>query len=267
MLVLSRAAIAAILLLPLAASKKALRPVMARWKLVVVFSIVEIIVPWYFLSAAEQRLPSSTAGLLLAAVPLAAVGIAFVMGRKDRLSGGNWLGILIGTAGVGAIVGLDVAGSDLISVAQLGVVVIGYALGPAILSRWMSDLPGVGVMAISLALSAVVYMPIVFLSGGWPSDMPSAPVLGSIAVLGVLCSAIAFLILFALIGEIGPIRSTAITYVNPAVAVLAGVLILNEQITIWTMVGFALILVGSYLVTKPDIAATSPVPAPLTQTT
>lgn len=252
MLVLARAAIAAVLLLPIAAAKKTLRPVLDRWKPLLAFTTVEIIVPWYFLSAAEQRLPSSTSGLLLAAVPLAAVGIAFVMDRKDRLSGSNWTGIVIGTAGVAAIVGLDVAGSDLISVAQLGVVVIGYAAGPAILARWMSDVPGIGVVAASLAIAALVYIPVVLITDAWPTQMPSAPVIGSIAVLGVLCSAVAFLIFFALIGEIGPIRSTAITYVNPAVAVIAGAMILDEPITKWTMIGFALILFGSYLVTRPD---------------
>ncbi|HQA24366.1 MAG TPA: EamA family transporter, partial [Rhodoglobus sp.] len=100
--------------------------------------MVEIVLPWYFLGSAETSLPSSTTGLLLAAVPLAAVGVAFVFGRRDRITAVNALGIVIGMLGVAAIVGLDLGGSDLGSVAKLIVVVVGYAMGPAILARWMS---------------------------------------------------------------------------------------------------------------------------------
>src|SRR5690606_34931995 len=139
----------------------------------------------------------------------------------------------------------------LIGVAQLSVAVVGYAVGPVILARWLSDLPGVGVMTATLGLAAIIYVPIVLLAGSWPTVMPSTPVLGSVAILAVFCSAIAFLLLFALIAEIGPVRATAITYVNPAVAVIAGALVLGERITVWTIAGFALILLGSFLVTRP----------------
>ena len=183
-------------------------------------------------------------------VPLAGVAVAFAMGRPARLTGVNWLGIALGMLGVAALVGLDVAGSDLIAVAMMAVVVVGYALGPAILARWMSDLPGVGVVAVSLAATAVVYVPFVLLSGGWPTAWPSEAVILSIVVLAVVCSALAFLLMVALVSEIGPVKATAITYVNPAVAIIAGVLVLGEIITVWTIVGFVLVLAGSYLVTR-----------------
>jgi len=250
MVVLSRAALAAILLLPLAFFRREVTQVVRRWKPMLAYTIVEIILPWYFLSSAEQRLPSSTAGLLLATVPLAGVGIAFAMGRPERLSRMNWLGIALGMLGVAALVGLDIAGSDLIAVAQMAVVVVGYALGPAILARWMSDLPGVGVVAVSLAATAVVYVPFVLLTGGWPSAWPSTAVIVSIIVLAVVCSALAFLLMVGLVAEIGPVKATAITYVNPAVAIIAGAVVLGERVTVWTIVGFALVLAGSYLVTR-----------------
>lgn len=252
MLVLARTALAALVLLPVALYRKALGPVLSRWKPLVTFTIVEIVFPWYFLNAAEQRLPSSTTGLLLSAIPLVAALLAFTMGRKHRLSAANWRGILVGMAGVAAVVGFDLAGSDLIGVAQLSVAVVGYAVGPVILARWLSDLSGVGVMTATLGLAAIIYVPIVLLAGSWPTVMPSIPVLGSVAILAVFCSAIAFLLMFALIAEIGPIRATAITYVNPAVAVIAGALVLGERVTVWTIAGFALILLGSYLVTRPN---------------
>jgi drug/metabolite transporter (DMT)-like permease len=129
-------------------------------------------------------------------------------------------------------------------------VVIGYAFGPAILSRYMSDLPGIGVVAASLAIAAIIYIPVVTVLGSWPTSVPSVPVIGSVVGLGVICSALAFLLMFALIAEIGPMRMTTITYVNPAVAIIAGALVLGERVTIVTIVGFALVLGGSYLVTR-----------------
>ncbi|CAN5276464.1 EamA family transporter [soil metagenome] len=245
-----RSALGAVLLLPLALARKQVLPVLKRWRPLLAYTAVEIVVPWFFLSSAETRLPSSTAGLLLAAVPLAGVAVAFFFGRPAKLSRGNWLGILVGTIGVATLVGLDVSGSDLLGVAEIAIVVVGYALGPAILSKWMSDLPGIGVVALSLAIAAVVYLGVVPLTGHWPTEVPSGGVIASIVTLAVVCSALAFLLMFALIAEVGPMRMTTITYLNPAVAILAGALVLGETITVWTVVGFVLVVGGAYLVTR-----------------
>ena len=268
MVVLARSGLAAILLVPLAVYRKEIAPVLRRWKPMLAYTVIEIVLPWYFLSSAEQNLPSSTAGLLLAAVPLAGVGVAFLLGRPASLSPLNWIGIAVGMLGVAALVGLDIGGSDLGSVAQMAVVVIGYALGPAILSRWIPELPGVGVVAVSLAGAAIAYIPVVLFTGAWPTAWPSANAIVAIVVLAVICSAVAFLLMVALISEIGPVRATTITYVNPAVAILAGVLILGEKVTVWTVVGFVLVLAGSWLVTlrkrEPVTVVTdSPVVDPL----
>jgi drug/metabolite transporter (DMT)-like permease len=250
MVVFGRSAIGALLLLPLAFARRQVMRVLRRWWPLLAYTIVEIVIPWYFLSTAEERLPSSTAGLLLAIIPVVGVAVAFFFGRPAKLTGINWIGILAGTLGVVALVGFDVAGSDLISVAQMAVVVVCYAVGPAILSKWMSDLPGIGVVALSLAITAILYIPFVTLTGGWPTEVPSVPVIVSIILLGAVCSALAFIVMFALIAEVGPMRMTTVTYLNPAVAIAAGALILGERISIWTVIGFALVLAGSYLVTK-----------------
>lgn len=250
MVVLARAGLAALLLLPLALWRREVGAVLRRWKPMLAYTVVEIIVPWYFLSSAETRLPSSTAGLLISAVPLVGVGVAILFGRPARFGPLNWLGIVLGMAGVGALVGFDVAGSDLVAVAEIAIVVVGYALGPAILSKYLPDLPGIGVTAVSLAATAIVYVPFVALTGAFPTAWPSAGAIGAIVVLAVVCSALAFVLMVALVGEIGPVRMSAITYVNPAVAILAGALILGEAVTVWTVVGFALVLSGSYLVTR-----------------
>ena len=250
MVVFGRSILGGLLLLPVAIYRKQVLVVLKRWRPLLAFAAIEIIVPWFFLSTAEQRLPSSTAGLLLAAIPLFGVAVAFFFGRPEKLSLGNWLGILVGMLGVAALVGLDVAGSDLIGVGQLAIVCVGYAIGPAILSKWMSDLPPIGVITLALLITAIVYIPVVSLTGSWPTEVPSPAVLWSVVGLGVVCSALAFLVMFALVAEIGPMRMTTITYVNPAVAIVAGALILGERVTVWTVVGFALVLAGSYLVTQ-----------------
>jgi drug/metabolite transporter (DMT)-like permease len=257
-LVLARCAIAAALLLPIAARRGAIAPVLRRWKPLLAFTIVELVVPWYALNVAEQSLPSSTTGLLLASIPIVAIGVVFALGGRDRIRALNALGILIGMAGVAVVVGLDLSGNDLGSVALVGVAVVGYAIGPVILSRWMHDLPGIGVMAAALALAGLIYLPVVAITGGWPTEVPSPAVITSVLVLAVLCSAIAFLLMFALIAEIGPIRTSAITYVNPAVAVVAGALVLGEAVTAFTLLGFGLILVGCWFVTLPERRGAAP---------
>lgn len=259
-LVLARTVIAAALLLPIAARHRAIAPVLRRWKPLLAFALFEIVLAWYFINAAEQTLSSSTVGLLLATIPLVAMVVAFVGGRRDRLTGVNLVGVVFGMAGVAAIVGFDVGGGELGAVAQLAVAIVGYAIGPAILARSLHDLPGVGVIACALGISAVAYVPIVALTGGWPTAVPSTMTIVSVIVLAVLCSAVAFLLMFALVAEVGPIRMSAITYVNPAVAVIAGALFLNEPISAWTVVGFAAILVGSALVTRPDPAKAAAAP-------
>jgi drug/metabolite transporter (DMT)-like permease len=131
--------------------------------------------------------------------------------------------------------------------------VVGYAVGPAILARRLGGLPAVGVMALSLALTALVYIP--FAATQWPSTMPSMNVWVSVVILAVVCTAVAFLLFAALIDEIGPVRSTLITYINPAVAAVLGVLVLNETLTVPMIVGFLLVLVGSALATRRPKAA------------
>jgi len=126
--------------------------------------------------------------------------------------------------------------------------VAGYALGPAILAKWMPDLPGAAVMALGFALTAVAYAPVVAATHGYPAAWPSASVVTSVVLLAVVCSAGAFSVMAALVGEVGPVRTTTVTYVNPAVALIAGAVVLGEPVTGRAVAGFALILAGCVLV-------------------
>jgi drug/metabolite transporter (DMT)-like permease len=261
MIVLARSAIAAIILIPLSAARGELRRVLVHWRPLLAYSLIELVLPWFFLTTAEQRLPSSTAGLLLAAVPLVSVGAAVVLRRTERFSAVNWVGILVGMGGVATLVGFDVAGSDLIAVGQIAITVVGYATAPIIVAKWMGEVPGVGLAGLSLGLTALVYIPAVAITRTWPTEIPSARVIVAVVVLALVCSALAFVVFFALIAEIGPARATAVTYLNPAVAILAGAVLLGEPVTVWTVVGFALVIAGSWLVTRRRISPPAHRPA------
>ena len=252
-LVLARTVLATAILLPIALVRIDLRPILARWRWVVAFAGIEIALPWVMLGSAEQHLTSSLTGLLVAGVPLVGTVFALATGGSDRIGRARWLGLLIGLLGVSAIVGSDIGSSDVTAFLEVAVVVVCYAIGPAILSRRLGGLPSIGVMALSLALSALVYIPIAAVQ--WPATVPSANVVGSIVMLAVLCTAAAFLIFAALIDEIGPVRATVITYVNPAVAAVLGVLVLKETLTVPMGVGFALVILGSALATRSESEA------------
>ncbi len=240
-----RTFIGALLLLPIALRAHALRPVLARWRWLLLYTLVEIVGPWWLLSHAETRLTSSTAGLLLAVVPLIAAVLLVATGR-DRFDGRRLVGLGVGLAGVVALVGLDVHLADLASVGAVMLTALGYAIGPIIISAKLADLPPMGVITGSLVGAAAIFSPFavwlrpthVTAAAGW-----------SVVGLAVLCTALAFLVFFALIAEAGPARATVITYINPAVAITLGVLILNEPLTAGMAVGFPLVILGSVLAT------------------
>jgi drug/metabolite transporter (DMT)-like permease len=259
-LVLARTVLAAAILLPIALLRVDLRPVLARWRWLVAFAAVEIAIPWIALGSAEQHLSSSLAGLLIAGVPLVGTAFALATGGVDRLGRTGLLGLLIGPIGVAAIVGGDYATSDPTALVQIAIVVVGYAVGPAILSRRLDGLPTLGVMALSLVLCALVYLPIAAVQ--WPSAVPSTQVLASIVILAVVCTAAAFILFGALIDEIGPVRATVITYVNPAVAAVLGVLVLGETFSPGMAIGFVLVILGSTLATRPSRVARATLPSP-----
>ena len=258
-LVLGRTAIAAAILLPIALARVDLRAVLARWRWVVAFAAVEIAIPWVALGSAEQHLSSSLTGLLIAGVPLVGSVFALATGGTDRISRTGLIGLLIGLVGVAAIVGGDFATTDPTALVQIAIVVVGYAVGPAILARRLGGLPTVGVMALSLGLCALVYLPIAAVQ--LPATMPSPNVIVAVVVLAVVCTAAAFQVFAALIDEVGPVRATVITYVNPAVAAILGVLVLNETLTPAMGLGFMLVIAGSTLATRRS-PAPEPLPAP-----
>ncbi|HEV7642154.1 MAG TPA: EamA family transporter [Gaiellaceae bacterium] len=249
-LVFLRTTIGALLLTPVAAYRGELRPLLRHWRPLLAYTAVEVAIPWVLLARAETKLTSSLTGLLIAAVPLVGAVIVTLTGERERLGGRRWIGLLVGIVGVAAIVGLNLGQIDVVALVEIGFVAVGYAVGPIILSRSMTDLPAYGVVAASLLLTGIVYAP--FAAANWPTKLPSAHVVESVLGLAVICTALAFLVFFALIAEVGPVRATVITYINPAVAAALGVTLLHEHLTTGMVIGFALVLAGCVLATGRD---------------
>jgi len=179
-----------------------------------------------------------------------------LVGNRDWIGRWGVAGLLIGLVGVAAIVGFDLRASDPSALIEMALVALGYAIGPAILSKYLTGVPSVSVIGLSLALCALAYAPLAAVQ--WPRTLPTLNVVASVAVLALLCTAFAFLLFFALIAEVGPVRATVITYFNPAVAALLGVVVLHENFTLGMGVGFALVLAGSIMATR---RRSSPAPA------
>jgi drug/metabolite transporter (DMT)-like permease len=239
----ARTVLGSLLLLPLALNRSALAPAFRQWKWLLAFTLIEISLPWWMLGHAETRLNSSTAGLLIAVVPLFAALIISKLGH-EKLEPRRLFGLCLGFAGVALLVGLDIHLDDLAAVGATILVALCYAIGPIIIDRKLKDVPAIGVITGSLILASLIYLPFA------PFLMPEKVSMASVASvigLGVLCTAAAFIVFFALIAEVGPARATVITYVNPAVAIILGAIVLDEPLTKGMAIGFPLVILGSFL--------------------
>lgn len=248
--VFARTALAAIILIPIAIHQGALKPALHKFRWVLVFAILEMIIAWWLLTDAEKRVSSSLTGLMIAAVPLFGTLIARLGGDRSVTHPQRLLGLAFGITGVSLLLGLDIQGGhvDLRSGIQLIIVSACYAIAPAISARKASDVPGLGLAAASIALVAIVYAIPAYLQR--PQSL-SIQATGSLVGLALISTALTFVLFFELIREIGPVRTTLVTFINPAVAVLLGVIILGEQLTPGMLWGFPLVLAGSWLAGRP----------------
>lgn len=240
-----RAAIGALVLLPFALRGKGVLAGFRKPGWLILFTLVEISGPWFLIGFAETKVTSSLAGLIIALTPILAAILGIVL-SQERLGAGRLVGLGLGLAGVVALLGFDEQPTELLPVLALGASALGYALGPIIVARKLADTDDGAVVVASLIVASVIYLP--FVPAYWPARFPLDASLAVIA-LAVVCTALAFQLLFALIAEVGASRATVIAYLNPAVAVLLGVAILGEPFSLALLVGFALIMAGSYFST------------------
>jgi drug/metabolite transporter (DMT)-like permease len=247
-LVFARTAIGAVVLIPLALSRTAWAPVLAHWKPVLAFAFFEIVAAWLLLSDAERHLSSSLTGLIIAASPIIAAVLDKLTGGERRLSGTRIVGLGVGLAGVAVLAGPEMTGGSAWPVTEVLLVATCYAIAPLIAARYLADVPTLPMTAACLGVAALVYAGPA--AATWPSEMPTTRVLAALAGLAVICTALAFIVFFALIREIGATRALMFTYVNPVVALAAGVIVLSEPLTPWNVAGLGLILGGLVLATR-----------------
>ena len=257
----SRLALAALVLLPLAARRGVLSGLRERWKPIAAYMVCEMAVPFVLIAEGEQHVSSSLTAILIASMPLMVALLSLPFAAADRPTGIRLVGLFIGLAGVIALLGIDVAGErdELIGAALILVATLCYAIAPMIVDRSLTDLDPLGPVTASVVLASLVLLPAALIAP--PDEVPPAEALGSIVALGLLCTALALILFFRLIAEAGPSRASLITYFNPLVAVLLGVLVLDETLGAASLAGLALILAGSWLATRgtrQPAAAASP---------
>jgi drug/metabolite transporter (DMT)-like permease len=211
--------------------------------------VVEMALPWVLLADAERRLPSSLTGLLVATVPLMGTLVAFGLGDRDVLRPVRLVGLALGLAGVALVVGLGQGGTvEVVPVLEVLLVAACYTTGPFVATRYLIDVPGIGVVAIATTAVALAFLVPAIATA--PERFPSGSALAALVGLGLLCTAIAFTVFFALMDEVGPVKCSLITFVNPAVAITLGVLLLDEPLTVGLVIGFPLVIAGCWLVSR-----------------
>lgn len=253
-----RIALATLILLPIAWRRGALRSLGDHKGAICAFALAEFAIPFAAISIGERWIDSSVTGILIAAVPLTVTLISRFFGVHEKLGAGRLMGLALGLCGVVTLVGFGNV-SGILGWAGVGCMLLatlGYAIGPLIIQRHLGHLEGIGPIAASLLVATVALLIPALLN--FPHQLPSVVALSSIAILGLVCTSIAMLLMFYLVSHAGASRATVITYINPAVATILGVLVLHERLGPGGYVAFALILLGSWLATRGTAARAAP---------
>jgi drug/metabolite transporter (DMT)-like permease len=242
-----RIALAALVLLPVAASQGALRGVRSRAGWLAVVGAVQVAGPFVLISAGEEEISSSLAGILVASVPLFTALLAIWVDHEERSQGLRLGGVLVGFGGVTLLLGVDLGGSGSALLGGVAVVLasLGYAVGGLLVKHRLAGLAPVGMSAAVVTASAIFLLPPALLTA--PEAAPGLGPVAAVAALGVLGTGLAFVILYRLIASIGPARAWLVTYIAPGFAVVYGAVLLSEEVTVATLAGLALILFGSWL--------------------
>lgn len=242
-----RTLLGALVLLPFAIRAGALRAAWKHWPWVLAFGLVEMAGPFLLLSHAETQLPSGLTGLLVATVPLFAVIIALLRGDRSALAPARLIGLLLGFAGVAIVVAgpglFPRDGSSAFAIGEIMLTAILYAIAPFIIAHKLSDVPSIGTITLALFGIGLGYVPAALLT---QHEVPTMRSTVSLLLLGVICTAVAFVCFFALIREVGPVRAPLFTYINPIVAIVLGTALVAEPVTPGLLIGFPVILIGCW---------------------
>lgn len=271
--VAGRTLLGGLILLPFALRSGALRAAWKHWPWVLAFGAVEMAGPFLLLSHAETQLPSGLTGLLVATVPLFAVLIALTRGDRSALAPVRLGGLLLGFAGVTIVVagpGLFAFGmASFLAIGEILLTALLYAIAPFIIAHKLASVPSIGTITLAMLVVGAGYLPAALLT---QNEVPTVRSTVALVLLGVICTAVAFIAFFALIREVGPVRAPLFTYINPVVAIVLGGIVLSEPVTPGLLIGFPIVIVGCWLAATggrfraapvaSDIGATGPIPKP-----
>jgi drug/metabolite transporter (DMT)-like permease len=264
MVVFARVVLGAAVLLPFALRSDALHPLRDRLGLVVMLAAVQIAGPFLLISAGEQEISSSLAGILVATAPIFTALLAVRIDHEERVRGWSLAGVAIGIVGVVLLLGVDVGGDEAALLGALMVVVaaLGYAISGFVLKRRFADVPPVGSVTAALIASSVLSLPAAAATA--PDSAPQLDTVLSILGLGAGGTGLAFACYYILNARVGPTKASLVAYVSPGFAVAYGVVLLDERVTWGTFAGLALVLLGSWLAAEgrlPRRAAAAAEPA------
>jgi drug/metabolite transporter (DMT)-like permease len=250
--VFGRVLIGAAILIPLAIRDKSIFDAFRGIKYVAFYALLEMVIPWILIGTAEQKISSGLAGLLIASVPIWSNLITYFQGDKDALKANRIVGIGIGFLGVVLIVGIETftGSSDPLSILMVIIAAIAYSYAIIMIRNKLPDVSGIAINAVAMALTAIFYLPFAIVL--WPDHTVSRQATYSVIALGVFSTGLAFAIFFSLIADIGPTRASLVTYWNTAIAVLLGVIILSEPLTVGLGIGLPLVMLGSWLVNRGE---------------
>ena len=249
-IVLSRVVIGSAILIPMAMRRGSLMPAIKAWRYVIPYAIGEMIGPWFLITAAEEKMTSGLAGLLVATVPIWATLIASMHGDKTVWQSKRLIGILIGFVGIVLVVGIESFSGrqSIVAIFMILIAAIGYAWAVTMVTSKIPHIEPISINAVAMVFTVIVYLPFLFLY--MPDKVPSTEALGSVIILGLFPTALAFILFFQLIKDIGTARGSLVTYLNTAFAVMLGVIILKEPFTLGIAIGLPLVLIGSYFASR-----------------
>ena len=252
-IVCSRTLIGALVLVPIALRQKTLLPALKKYHYVLLYAVLELFIPWLLITSAEQKITSGLAGLLVATVPIWTTVIASVKGDKTVWHRKRLGGLLIGFIGVLLVVGIESIRSDQNPLAILMILVasLSYATAVATVTATIPEIDPIAINGLAMISAAIFFLP--FALFALPDQMPTAHVIASQITLGLLPTAMAFILFFELMRDVGPARASLVTYLNTAFAVVLGVLILHEPLTLGIVVGLPLVLIGSYFAGRKSV--------------
>lgn len=253
-IVFSRVLIGALVLIPLAVYKKTFIPALKYWKYILLYSILEMVIPWTLITNSQRDLSSGVVALLVATVPIWATFFAHYSGDTTAAHRTRVFGIGIGLVGIALIVGIESLSdvNNIFSLLSVLLAAFSYAWAVNMITSKAPDASGVAINGIAMAMSTVIFAP--FALSHLPENAPTAPALLSTIGLGVICTAIAFWVFFKVLDEIGAARASLVVYPNTAIAVVLGILLLDEQLTLAIAIGLPLVLIGSYYASRKPVA-------------